>query len=57
LFSPKIDRAFMQKVSHQYMFGPLYYLVAVVVGFFSPILSLLICLALAVYFALTGRRE
>lgn len=57
LFSAKIDRAFMQKVSRQYMFGPLYYLAAVVVGFFSPILSLLICLALAVYFALTGRRE
>ncbi|MEO8611376.1 MAG: TMEM175 family protein [Chloroflexota bacterium] len=57
LFSAKVDRAFMQKVSRQYMYGPLYYLAAVVIALFSPVLSLLICLGLAVYFALTGRRE
>lgn len=57
LFSAKVDRAFMQKITRQYMFGPLYYLAAMVVAFFSPLLSILICLALAVYFALTGRRE
>ncbi|MBZ0285967.1 MAG: DUF1211 domain-containing protein [Anaerolineae bacterium] len=57
LFSAKVDRAFLQKVTHQYRFGPLVYLAAVIVAIFSPLLSLLICLALAVYFALTGRRE
>ncbi len=57
IFSAKIDRAFMQKVTRQYMFGPLYYLAAMVIAFFSPLLSILICLGLAVYFALTGRRE
>jgi uncharacterized membrane protein len=57
LFSAKVDRAFMQKITRQYIFGPLYYLLAVVMAFFSPLLSILICLGLAVYFALTGRRE
>jgi uncharacterized membrane protein len=57
LFSATVDRAFLQKVTRQYIFGPLVYLAAVVVALFSPLLSLLICLALAVYFALTGQRE
>jgi uncharacterized membrane protein len=57
LFSKQVDSAFLQKITRQYMFGPLYYLAALVIGIFSPVLSLLICLGLAVYFALTGRRE
>ena len=57
LFSAKVDRAFLQKVTSQYKYGPLTYVAAVVIAFFSPVLSLLICLGLAVYFALTGQRE
>jgi uncharacterized membrane protein len=57
LFSAKVDRAFLQKVTSQYRYGPYSYVAAVVVAYFSPVLSLLICLGLAVYFALTGQRE
>ena len=57
LFSAKVDRAFLQKVTRQYRYGPFTYVAAVVIAFFSPVLSLLICLGLAVYFALTGQRE
>jgi len=57
LFGAKVERAWLDKITRQYRYGPIYYLLAVVVAFFSPFLSLLICLGLAVYFALTGRRE
>ena len=57
LFSAKVDRAFLQKVTRQYQYGPFTYVAAVMTAYFSPVLSLLICLGLAVYFALTGQRE
>jgi TMEM175 potassium channel family protein len=42
-------------VTRRYMFGPLFYLVALGVAFFSVPAALLICAALAVFFALPYR--
>jgi uncharacterized membrane protein len=42
-------------VTRRYMFGPLFYLVALGVAFFSVPAALLICTALAVFFALPYR--
>jgi uncharacterized membrane protein len=55
LFSARVDAAWQRRVTRQYIFGPLLYLAAMVIGAFSPFLSVGICLALAVYFALAGR--
>jgi hypothetical protein len=55
LFSTKISEAWQKKITRQYyIFGPSAYLVAFVAAFFSPVLSLGICLALAVYWAVQG---
>jgi uncharacterized membrane protein len=40
-----------QSVSRRYVFGPLLYLVAVVVAFFSAPAAILICIGMAVFFA------
>jgi hypothetical protein len=36
------------------MFGPLFYVAALVVAFFSPLVSLVIDILLAIFFALPG---
>ncbi len=43
-------------ITRQYMFGPLYYLVATIVAIFSPLGSVAINLALAIFFAIPARR-
>jgi len=57
LFGSAADPRHQERITRQYIYGPLLYFVAVVAAAFSSLLSLAICLALAMYFALTGRRE
>jgi uncharacterized membrane protein len=45
----------LQKITREYRFGPLFYLLAFVVAYFNAFGGLLITLALAVYFGLTAR--
>ena len=54
LLSPDADPMAVRKITQQYMFGPLFYVAAFVVAFFSPLLSLVIDILLAIFFALPG---
>ena len=54
LLSKKADPALVHSISHQYRFGPLFYLLALVVAFVSVVASVAINLALALFFAFTG---
>jgi TMEM175 potassium channel family protein len=60
LLARGVNQAEVERITRQYRFGPLLYLVAFVASFFSVWLSLAICLCLAVFFAsgglLTNRR-
>lgn len=51
LLDPSVSDAELQAQSRQYMFGPLIYLVAWIVAFVSPVVSIAINLALALFFA------
>ena len=52
LLGANVDRAFVQNVNRQYAFGPFLYLVCFAAAFFNGMISFLIALALAVFFAL-----
>jgi hypothetical protein len=45
----------VQGITEQYRFGPLMYLVITVVAYFSALASFILCLLLAVFFALPQR--
>ena len=53
LIDPRSDQAGIDAITRNYRFGPLYYLTAFVLAFVSVAASLGICLALAVFFAVT----
>ncbi len=55
LFSQSTDPKLVAFITRQYSFGPVLYLIAVLVAFVSPVLSLLINVGLAVFFALPNR--
>jgi len=55
LLDESVDHASVHGISRQYLFGPLYYVAALIVAIFSPLASVLIDLALAVFFALPAR--
>jgi len=55
LFSPQTDPALVAFISRQYAFGPFLYLVALLLAFLHPFLSLLANIALAVFFALPNK--
>lgn len=55
LLDEAVDHASVHGISRQYLFGPLYYIVAGVVAIFSPLTSVLIDLLLAIFFALPVR--
>jgi TMEM175 potassium channel family protein len=56
LLDPASDSLAVQAISRQYLFGPLFYLVAFGLAFVSGVASLAINLLLAVFFALPARR-
>lgn len=55
LFTERSDKTLVRHISRQYMFGPLLYTIALLVAPFSPVLSLFVNLALAVFFAIPNR--
>ncbi len=52
LLDPDADRRLVRAITRQYRFGPLLYLIAFLAAFVSPEVSLALCIALAVFFAL-----
>ena len=54
LLSKKADLAVVHTITHQYRFGPLFYLLAFVLAFVSVLASVGLNLALAIFFAFTG---
>jgi uncharacterized membrane protein len=54
LISPTADPALIQNINSSFRFGPLLYLLALVLAFFSVPLSLGLHLALAIFYAFTG---
>lgn len=55
LFNAKTDPHLVKFISRQYAFGPVLYLLAFLVAFVSPVISLVINVGLAVFFALPNR--
>jgi uncharacterized membrane protein len=51
LLAQGVNRAEVQQITRQYRFGPPFYLAAFVASFFSVWLSLVMCLCLAIFFA------
>jgi uncharacterized membrane protein len=49
------DPAVVRGITEQYRFGPLMYLAALALAFFSPLLSFGLCMLLAIFFALPKR--
>lgn len=56
LLGPAVDHRMVHGISRQYAFGPLCYLVALVVAWFSPTTSVVINLGLAIFFAIPAHR-
>jgi uncharacterized membrane protein len=56
LLDHRSDPAVVRAISRQYAFGPLFYLAAFVLAFFSATASLALNLLLAIFFAIPGRR-
>jgi uncharacterized membrane protein len=56
LLYPNVDVAAVDAQTRQYAFGPVFYIVAFAVAFVSPLLSIGINLALALFFALPPKR-
>ncbi len=52
LLDPETDAQIVQSVTKQYRFGPLLYLVAFALAFWSATASLALCILLAVFFAM-----
>ena len=55
LLDEEVDQASVHGISRQYLFGPLYYIVAGLVAIVSPLMSVLLDLLLAIFFALPAR--
>ena len=55
LLDPAVDERSVHGISRQYLLGPLYYLVALIVAIFSPLASVILDLLLAIFFALPAR--
>lgn len=54
LLKPDIDRGQLAQITKQYRFGPLLYLVAFAVSFWSAGLSVVLCLCLALFLGFAG---
>ncbi len=55
LLHEEADHASIHAISRQYLLGPLYYIVALLVAIYSPLASVLLDLLLAIFFALPAR--
>jgi len=55
LLGPDHDAMVVRGITEQYRFGPLMYLVITVVAYFSALVSFILCLLLAVFFAIPKR--
>jgi hypothetical protein len=55
LFDRNTDPRLVQFITRQYSFGPIMYLVAILVAAFSAVASLLLSLGMAVFFAIPNR--
>jgi hypothetical protein len=49
------DRESVRHITDSFRFGPLFYVIALIVGFFSVTASLAVSCALAIYYALPSR--
>jgi uncharacterized membrane protein len=57
LLATGFDEREVAAISRQYRFGPLFYLAAFVLAFVNVLASVGMCMALAVFFGLPGRKE
>jgi uncharacterized membrane protein len=55
LLSRQADAAAVRAIDRQYRFGPIIYVVTLGLGFVNVVASVVLCLAMAVYFALPGK--
>lgn len=56
LLDKNVDQEAVQAITNQYRFGPLFYVVALVLAFIYVSASIVVTLLLALFFALPGRR-
>jgi uncharacterized membrane protein len=52
LLDPEANQQLVQSVTKQFRFGPALYLIVFVLAFFSPVVSLALCILLALFYAL-----
>ncbi len=57
LLDPKANTREVRAITGQYNLGPSFYIVSFVLAFFLPLVSIVLELALAVFFALPGRKR
>jgi uncharacterized membrane protein len=55
LLDEHVNPATVQKISREYRFGPIFYVVAFALAYFNALAGILATLALAIYFGLTAR--
>ena len=55
LLDRHIDPRVVQRITREYRFGPLFYIVTFGVAYFNALAGILLTLLLAIYFGLTGR--
>lgn len=55
LLDGKSDMNLASSITRRYIVGPLFYIIAFVTAFFSALGSILICIALAIYFTIPNR--
>lgn len=55
LLDPHVDPGVIDRISGEYRFGPLFYLAAFAVAYFSALAGIFLTLLLALYFTLTAR--
>src|SRR5579859_700245 len=57
LLSKKVSSAQVERITKEYRFGPLFYLIAFALGFLSVWASVAVNAALVIYFAFTGQEK
>jgi len=57
LLDEHVNPAAVRKITSEYRFGPLFYVAALVLAYFSAVAGLALTLLLAIYFGLTARTD
>ncbi len=57
LLDRHVDPQVVQRITREYRFGPLFYIVTLGVAYVNALAGILLTLLLAIYFSLTGRVE